>query len=264
MLIELIGPAGIGKTTTARRAETILRKKGIEVLGFDELEALESEIGTRSIRHYGFLASVRFVVAMLCRRPDITLPILLLPFIFGPEVSTGSRRRRRRRARRVLGHVRLALALRRLAAGRLVLLDEGFTQVLWTLLIDSHSLRAPWLIRFVLRRYHAAIGQAGVRFDVDDATVAARVFSREANSRFSKESSEEQRRTFKGWLAFHRELVDLVPHALTRNEIAMAGSHDETTAALVAAVEMIRKTGDGRTTTEPEAGLLASGTEVSG
>ncbi|MEM8950081.1 MAG: hypothetical protein AAGC99_12190 [Pseudomonadota bacterium] len=191
MLIELIGPAGIGKTTTAKGAEAILREKGVDVLGFDELERLESEIGTRSVRRYGRWGRAWFVISMLCRRPDITLPVLLLPHIYGAEVSTGSRGRRRRRARRVLGHVRLALSLRHMPSDRVALLDEGFTQVLWTLLIDSRSLRASWLVRFVLKRYHAAVGQAGVCFDADDTTIERRAFAREANSRFSRDSTAE-------------------------------------------------------------------------
>ena len=264
MLIELIGPAGIGKTTTAQRAEAVLRAKGIDILGFDELERLESEIGTRSVRRYGRLEKAWFIISMLCRCPDITAPILLLPLIYGAEVSTGSRRRRRRRAGRVLGHVRLALSLRHMPADRVALLDEGFTQVLWTLLIDSRSLRAPWLIRFVLRRYHAAVGQAGVRFEADHATIAARVFSREANSRFSRDSTEEQRQTFRRWLDFHRQLVELVPHALTRNEIAMDGSHDSTTAALVQAVEAILRDNGKRNEAEHDTSLLTSTTEAAG
>ena len=160
MLVELIGPAGAGKTSTAKRAEALLRRRGIDVFGFERLERLESEIGTRSFKDVGGFKRRTIIGGLLLRRPDLLLPILLLSWLYGPEASTGSIKRRRQRTRRVIGHVRLALSLRSMPHDRVVLLHEGFTQVLWTLLIDSPGLKATRLIRFVLARYHAAIGAA--------------------------------------------------------------------------------------------------------
>ncbi|MGI9509487.1 MAG: hypothetical protein ACR2QJ_09085 [Geminicoccaceae bacterium] len=211
MLVELIGPAGIGKTTAARRAKQILEDMGVDVLGFDQLERLESEIGIRSLNGRSWLARGRIIAGLLARRPDITLSILLLSWLYGREESTGLRRGRRRRTRRVLGHLRMALTLRKTAADRVVLLDEGFTQVLWTLLIDSPSLRAKWLIRIVLRRYHQTIGQRGVRFIVDDEQVVQRVFARNTRGRFNRDSSDQQRRDFPRWLDYFRKIVDMLP-----------------------------------------------------
>lgn len=264
MIVELIGPAGSGKTTTACLAGRMLQEKGVDVLDVAELERLESEIGPRSIRKADFFAGTRLVVGMFCRCPDIAIPILLLSLIYGPEKSTGSRRRRRRRARKALAHVRMALALRKTASNRLVLLDEGFTQLLWTLLIDGPGLRAAWLIRFVLRRYHAAIGQMGIRLVIDDATVTERVFARAWTGRFSKDSTGAQRRSFGRWLDFHRALVDLVPGTLTRTSMPMTGSQDDTAARLVAAVETIRRSANAQASGQLLGGELASTKEMLG
>ncbi|MDH3663108.1 MAG: hypothetical protein OEU92_24315 [Alphaproteobacteria bacterium] len=245
MLIELIGPAGCGKTETARRAEAILREGGIEVLGFDRLEELESEIGTRSFRAYRRATRWRATVGLLMKCPDIILPILFLSWLYGPEESTGTRARRERHAGRALGHVRMALALRRTAADRVVLMHEGFTQVLWTLLIDSPSLRAKGLIRFTLARYHQRFRQLGVRLVVDDDTVMQRVFARDDKGRFNRDSSDQQRRDFPRWLEDHRALVAMLPDGLIEAEVDGSGSSERVAGDLAAAVRSFMPLGQG-------------------
>lgn len=236
MLIELIGPAGSGKTSAALKAEALLGEAGIDVLGFDRLEELESEIGTRSFRGYDRVAQWRAIGALILKCPDIVLPILLLSWIHGPEQSTGLRGRRKRHARRALGHVRMALALRRMTVDRVVLLHEGFTQVLWTLLIDSPSLRARWLIRFAFARYHATFRQEGIRLVVDDNAVIQRVFARDGEGRFNRRSDDQLRRDFPRWLDDHRALVAMLPDGVIRAEVDASGDDDRVARDLVAAV----------------------------
>lgn len=247
MLIELIGPAGIGKTTAARRLATILEGNGLDVLGFDELERLEQEIGMRSFRGLGPSRRAFVIAGLVLRRSDIVLPVMLLAWLSGPERSTGSRRARWRRARRLLGHVRLVLALRsdgrtRAQDDRIVLLHDGFTQLLWTLLIDGPPLRAERLIRFVLARYHAVTGQRCIRFVADDETVVDRVFSRDVKSRFSRNSDERQRRDFEHWLDVHRGLVDLLPKGLVIETVDGSSTPEEVVTTLANAVSSMLPT----------------------
>lgn len=251
MLVELIGPAGAGKTSTVKRAEALLTERGLDVLAFDELERLESEIGTRSFKGISGFKRRLIIGGLLMRRPDIVLPILMLSWLYGPEESTGSNKRRQQRTRRVLGHIRLMLSLRAgqqdRGAGQqdqVVLLHEGFTQVLWTLLIDSPALKATWLIRFVLARYHAAMGQRGVRIDVDDVTVMRRVFDRDDSGRFNRDSSERQRYDFPTWLGFHRSLVGLLPRRMEVVGIDGQSPSDFVAEELAAAVESFSKAAD--------------------
>jgi len=260
MLIELIGPAGVGKTSTAGRVETLLRERSIDVLGLDELQRLEHEIGIRSLKALRPSVRRRVMWGLGLRHPDILLPILLLFRIYGPEESSGRKKRRQRRAWRAIGHVRLALALRdkigrdkagqNRAAGRVVLLHEGFTQVLWTLVVDSPALKAKGLIRFVLARYHAAMQQRGLRLVVDDQTVIQRVFAREPEGRFNRESTAAQRQAFPRWLDYHRELVALLPRGLMTVDVDGSMASDQVAKDVAAAVEAQLPVGDQGSSTQ--------------
>lgn len=227
MIVELIGPAGSGKTTAARHLDDLLGPRLPALLPSAELERLDREIGERHLERLPFGARLRALGPLVARHPGVALPVLALALLHGPPYK-----RRLRRAQRCLGHVLLMLRLRRQMPDAIVVVDDGFTQTLWTMLIDSRALRATWLIRTALAAYHRAVQQRAIRLRVDDDTATVRVFGRESSGRFNRDAPAGRRQAFGRWLAYHRRLVELLPAHVFAAVIDATGAERDVARAL--------------------------------
>jgi hypothetical protein len=177
---------------------------------------------------------------------------MVLALLHGPRYKGGLRR-----AWRSLSHFHLVLRLQRLMPGAVVVFHEGFTHILWSMLIDSKSLRGAWLIRLALSGYYSAVGQRGIRFSIDDQTAATRVFDRESLGRFNRRSGEEQRRSFAKWLAYHRHVVALMSKRMIVVTIGATASEQEVARVVAAAVMDLTDNAPGLSApTEAEAGAV--------
>lgn len=227
MLIELVGPAGCGKTTVAQRIDEILAEASLPVTQFDALKELKKTAGRRDVKTLDRMARWRLLAERCRRHPRLTVSIYLLAFLAGASPGESPRKRRFRYARRALRHLHLTLDLQSQTEGKIVVVHEGFTQLLWSMLIDSQALRGEWLIRWVLRDYHAAVGQRAIRLVVDDATNKERAFSRISKGRFSRGSEARHRQTFDRWLDYHRRIVALLPSEALIAEIDASRPRDQ-------------------------------------
>jgi hypothetical protein len=214
MLVELIGPAGCGKTTVARELDARLAALGVDRVGMDELAAIDRRIGEKRITRYNFPGKTWMLLPLALRHPTVVAGVFALALLHGPP-----RKRRIRQANRALAHFRMLKRLRRRTRGRVLVVHEGLLQMLWSTTVESEALRGRWIVRHVLRRYQRVLAPHGILFRIDDATAQERVFQRTHGNRFSASSSAERRRDFPRWLAYHRELVALAPPGLVRDVV---------------------------------------------
>jgi hypothetical protein len=87
------------------------------------------------------------------------------------------------------------------------------------MLIDSPRLRGRRLIWRIMRDFYSSIPARILVLEVDDTTVAQRVFGRTSKGRFNKDSSPLRRTEFGRWLDYYRELIALLPENLTNSRI---------------------------------------------
>lgn len=218
VLIELIGPAGCGKTTVAELVDRALAERGVPHVGLAELEAADRRFGEKRITQYNFPGKTWMILPLALRHPTVVIDVFALAYLHGQP-----RKRRIRQANRVLAGFRMLKRLRRRHRGQVLVVHEGVVQMLWSMLVESEELRGRWLIRHFLRRYHRVLGPAGIRFVIDDATVQERVFQRTRGKRFSASSSEQRRQEFPRWLDYHRELIALAPPGLIHATVDASG-----------------------------------------
>jgi hypothetical protein len=233
MLFELIGPAGCGKTTVARAVDRALCEGGTAHVGFEELEA-ERRSSEQRLKRGSALGKLCMLLPLLLRHPSVVASLYLLALLHGPPLKL-----RIRHANRALAHL---LLLRRLDRGdRILLVHEGFMQMLWSLTVESRALRGVALIRHLLRVYQRMLAPHGILFCIDEQRVTERVFQRTVGNRFSAKSSEQRRREFPRWLEYQRRLVELAPPGLIATKVdatqpleALAGDVARTILASVA------------------------------
>ena len=218
VLIELIGPAGCGKTTVAHLVDRALAERGVPHVSLAELEAADRRFGEKRITQYNFPGKTWMILPLALRHPTVVIDVFALAYLHGQP-----RKRRIRQANRVLAGFRMLKRLRRRHRGQVLVVHEGVVQMLWSMLVESEELRGRWLIRHFLRRYHRVLGPAGIRFVIDDATVQERVFQRTRGKRFSASSSEQRRQEFPRWLDYHRELIALAPPGLIHATVDASG-----------------------------------------
>lgn len=205
MLVELIGPSGCGKSTVARLLDEPLAAAGVAFCSFDELERLDRELGERSLKRLG-LRRILVLAPLFWQQPRLYFGILAIAVAHGPPFF-----KRKRRARRLLGHLLFLTRLEQQAQGRVIVLHEGFFQRLWSLVIESRSLRATAVIRAVLAEYHARFRPIAINLVLADEIAAARVFTRQSRGRFNRDSSPKRRAEFARWLDYRSQMLDLLP-----------------------------------------------------
>lgn len=206
MIIELVGPPGSGKTAVADALIEALRSAGIDTVGFDELEDYRTRRGDRRLNRMN--AVQRWVTLAPLRRRFPGLTANLLRLVWDHRALT---RKRWRKARRPLTHWWMARDLETMFPGRVIVLDDGFVQKVWSLLMGPGELRALPLIRVMFKAYYADTNAKCIRLDVSDTTAFARAFDRETSGRFHRGTSAKLREQTARWIGLHRTLSALVP-----------------------------------------------------
>lgn len=172
----------------------------------DELARLDTKFGDQYLEKIGLFGRLASLSSLLWHFPRIVLPVLAIAVLHGTPY-----RKRFRRARRLLGHFALLIQLRSIAESRIVVLDDGFLQRLWSLVIESSKLRGQGTIARLLAEYYTSIAPLAVELLISGDVTERRVFNRVSRGRFNRNSSAERRRRFPRWLEYHRELVTLLP-----------------------------------------------------
>lgn len=230
MIVELVGPPGAGKTTLVETLDS-LDSRGLSMLTYEEYRSLDRELGESAIMKLDRWPYWRLIAPLCCRRPVMAISLFILVLLHG-----GPYKRRARKARRVLAQVLFTERLLERFADRVVVYHDGFTQCIWSMVIDSPSLRGHRLIRRIMHDFYTTLPIKLVILEIDDRTVAERVFSRTSKGRFNKSSSASRRAEFGRWLDYYRELVALLPANLTNSRIDASG---DPTALAIAAQEFL-------------------------
>lgn len=203
MIVELIGPSGSGKTTLVRRLDKNCEDQTPDLLSLSDLRKLENEIGWRKMRKDKGFQLFRQLLGFSLAHPSIGSKILALTILQGRPF-------RWRAARRVQATYLLAIHLKNHLQGRIAILDEGFIQSLWALLIGSKELRGRWYMHRLIRAYNRAIRPMNVLLDVGPTTARSRVFARTSKGRFNMASSETLKEQFEFALDHHQQIVGLM------------------------------------------------------
>jgi hypothetical protein len=214
MIVELVGLPGAGKTTLAEELDRLYPRPGAPFLAFEEYQALKIEMGEIAIMRLGRTAFWRTIGPVCLRRPGLAFSLAVLTVLHGRPFK-----RRARKARRVLAHVLFTERLIERFPDRIVVHHDGFTQGIWSMVIDSRRLRGHRLIRWAMRNFYGTIPVRILILEIDDTTVVKRVFGRTSKGRFNTNSSPSRRAEFGRWLDYHRELVKLLPENLAVSRI---------------------------------------------
>lgn len=226
MIIELIGPSGAGKTTVVGELDEYDGEEQLKLTGVAELRTLEHEAGWHRLRKCKGVSKIREFLPLYWRHPSISWPLLLLTIVQGRPF-------RWRSNNRALAALALSLHLGRNCRNWTIVLDEGFIQALWALLIDSKTLRGKWLIRRIIINYQRLVDPINIALAVDPAIAKSRVFARESKGRFNRKSSAEQRCQFDVALDHHRQLVALMPPDMIKATIDSANNRVDVSQRLV-------------------------------
>jgi thymidylate kinase len=226
MIVELVGPPGAGKTTLAETLDRLVPPRGVPFLTFEEYRSLDREMGEAAIMKLDRWPFWRAIGPVCWRRPRLAFSLAVLTLLHGPPFK-----RRARKARRVLAQILFTERLIERLPDQVVVYHDGFTQCIWSMLIDSPRLRGRRLIRQMMRDFYGSLPLRVLVLEVDDTTVAKRVFGRTSKGRFNKDSSPLRRAEFGRWLDYYRELVGLLPENLASSRIDASSDPDALAAA---------------------------------
>jgi len=231
MLVELIGPSGIGKTTVLRElAATPVGQR-------DDFLSYEDYVVQRRIEAADKHGEEPSILPLFWRHPRFVGAVMALAFLHGPPVK-----RRLRKALRCLASLTIAQELLDRYPGRTIVIDNGFTQTLWSLVVESGALRGKKQIATALACYYELINQQGIRLLVDDEQVKARVFARESAGRFNRKAGEKERQAYGKWLAFFREIVAEAPAGMIVAEVDGQPAPSAVAAAIAETIENFDRT----------------------
>lgn len=217
MIVEIVGPPGVGKTTIAAGLDELARSSALPLLSFADYQAMDREFGEAAIMKKQRVGRWATLAPLAWRRPRLFFPVVLLTLLHGRPLL-----RRGRKAQRLLAHTLFTERLQARCPGRIVVHHDGFTQCLWSTLIDSRSLRGKAMIASILRGYYERVQPKIILLEVGDERAASRVFGRTSKGRFNRDSPPRRRKEFERWLAYHRALVALLPASLAATRIDAA------------------------------------------
>jgi len=226
MLIELIGPSGIGKTTVLRELAATSVGQRADFLSYEDY-VVQRRIDTDD--KHGEEPSI---LTLFWRYSRFVRSVMTLAFLHGPPVK-----RRLRKALRCISSLGIAREMRARYPNKLIVIDNGFTQTLWSLVVESEALRGKKQIATAMTCYYELINQQGIRLLVDDEQVKARVFSRESAGRFNRNAGEVERQAYTKWLEFFREIVALAPAGMIVAEVDGQQAPADVAAAIAHTIE---------------------------
>ena len=227
-VLELMGPSGIGKTTIGRLAagraadgvEFRLKPASDADARGDEVWRLSDLV--RAIWHDPRLARRALWVAICHGRPFL---------------------RRLRKAVRLMRYPLDLERWRRATAAHTLVLDEGFLQKLWALVVESERLRATATLEKLLADHYRRSGVRGVLLDAGETLVSERVFARTTRGRFSRDSGAALRDAYPRWVAQHGTLVALLPEGTLTDTVDTRSGAEAAAAQLCRIVEQPRTPG---------------------
>lgn len=228
MLIELIGPSGIGKTTVLRELAATPVGQRADFLSYEDYVVQRR---AEADDKHGEEPSI---LPLFWRHPRFVQAVMTLAFLHGPPVK-----RRLRKALRCLASLAIAQELRARYPDKVIVIDNGFTQTLWSLLVESRALRGQDKIATAMACYYELVGQQGIRLLVDDEHIKARVFSRESAGRFNRNAGETEREAYGKWLGFFREIVAQAPAGMIVAEVEGQQSPEAVAAAIAHTIDKL-------------------------
>lgn len=214
MIFELIGPPGAGKSTTAATMGPFFIAGDRRFMPHDEYAALDRWAGEAAIMKRSWLGRWWQLAPVIATHPRLSFDLLRLTGLHGKPFL-----RRLRKAQRALAHFHFAEQLDAAFPDRVIVLHDGFVQCLWSLVIESKSLRGLDLLERFIGEYYGTLDPVLVVLQIDDTSATQRVFDRVSTGRFNRESQPSARARFPEWLDYHRTIVGLLPKGLVVHAI---------------------------------------------
>lgn len=234
MFIEFVGPPGAGKTTVMKLLGEKAKQSPLVLTSFEDYQQLNLEFGEKAIMRSNFFARWLTLIKLAWRRPQLVATVSKLYFLHGTPLL-----RRLRKAQKLLAFFIFAERLTANCPEKIVVFHDGFLQCLWSMLIDSQSLRGQTLIQALLDEYYGEFEPLLMMLDAEDSVVSARIFERSSRGRFNKDSSPARRAEFGRWLAYHRELTGYLPAGLTMFHFAAASSPEQLAGEIYHTIEQL-------------------------
>jgi hypothetical protein len=191
-----MGPSGIGKTTIGRLAAARVPADA----------EFRLKLASDADRRGDEVWRLRDVVRAMRRDPQLARRALWVALCHGPPVV-----RRLRKAVRLIQYPLELERWRAASTAHTLVIDEGFLQKLWALVVESRRLHARATLGNLLRSHYGRSGVHGVLLEAGDALVAERVFARTTRGRFSRDADPTLREAYVPWIGAHRTLVAMLP-----------------------------------------------------
>jgi hypothetical protein len=234
LVVELIGVPGSGKTVATRAAIERLASRGIDCVGYDELEGYRTDRGDRYLNRCNVFIWLWHCLALYRRYPAIVLRVRWLALLHG-----ALSRKRWRKARRPVTNLIMIGHLSDEFSGRVVIFDDGFLQKLWSMLVGARHLRGLAPIEALLAHYYAATGIRCIQLYIPDDLALARAFNRDSKGRFNRKADERTRAGFREWLGHHHAMTALMPPDAVVARIDGSAAPAEVAQAVADCVERI-------------------------
>lgn len=238
VIVELIGLPGSGKTAATLRAIELLAARGVDVVGYDEFERYRTERGDRHLNRCNPVTRFVRLGDLRRRHPDALRRVRALVLLHGALSP-----KRWRKARRPLTNLHMIEHLPATFAGRVLILDDGFLQKLWSMLVGNGELEGLEHVEALLAEYYAATGVRCIRLEVADDVALERVFGRDSKGRFNRDASERLRDRARRWFAEHHAIRERMPAGPLIARIDGAAPPETVAIAVADCIERVAREG---------------------